>query len=106
MFVAWWEVGVLDDASVPLDVCGEPSRAGGVLGAFRRWGAGSGSAAISFSMIEELFGPTRHQARIEVEAQRRLARPVPAPTDPPDLPESDHDASARRFTGIVVIRRP
>jgi hypothetical protein len=95
---------VPDDLTVPLDTTGEPAGIGGVLGLFRRWGAGNGSAAISFSMIEELFGPTKHQARIEVEAQRRLARPVPAPTDPPDLPEPGPDA-AGRFNGTVVIRR-
>jgi hypothetical protein len=102
----WWAMP--DDLAVPLDTTGEPAGIGGVLGAFRRWGAGNGSAAIS-SMIEELFGPTKHQARIEVEAQRSLARPVPAPTDPPpDLPEPGAEAPDRRrgrFTGIVVIRR-
>jgi hypothetical protein len=59
-------------------------------------------------MVEELFGPTKHQARIEVEAQRRLARPVPAPTDPPDAPEPHPEAAGRRrgrFTGIFVIDR-
>jgi hypothetical protein len=101
--------GVPDDLTIPLDTTGEPAGTGGVLGVFRRWGAGNGSAAISFSMLEELFGPTKHQARIEVEAQRRLAQPVPAPTDPPDLAESDPAAPDRprgRFTGIVVVRRP
>jgi hypothetical protein len=108
VFVAGWEVAVPDDLAVPLDTTRELAGTGGVLGLFRRWGAGNGSAAISFAMIEELFGPTKHQARIEVEAQRSLARPVPAPTDPPDLPESRAEAPGRhrgRFAGIVVIRR-
>jgi hypothetical protein len=55
---------------------------------FRRWGTGRGSAAISFSMVEELFGPSRHEARVVQEAQRLAAEPVPAPGDPPDLPAS------------------
>jgi hypothetical protein len=100
---------VEEDLTVPVDATGGPSHTGGVLGAFRRWGTGSGSAAISFSMLEELFGPTKHQARIEVEAQRRLAQPVPAPTDPPELSEPDPDGSARprtRFSGTVRVRRP
>jgi hypothetical protein len=100
---------VEEDLTVPVDATGEPACTGGLLGLFRRWGAGNGSAAISLSVIEELFGPTRHQARIEVEAQRRLARPVPAPTDPPELPESDPEGPARprtRFTGTVVIPPP
>jgi len=100
---------VAEDLTVPVDATAEFSHTGGVLGLFRKWGAGSGSAAISFSLVEELFGPTRHQARIEVEAQRRLARPVPAPTDPPELSEPGPDGSAQprnRFTGTVVVRRP
>lgn len=108
VFVAAWEVAMPDDLAVPLDTTGEQTGTGGVLGVFRRWGAGNGSAAISFSMIEELFGPTKHQARIEIEAQRSLARPVPAPTNPPDLTESGAEAAGRRrgrFTGVVVIRR-
>jgi hypothetical protein len=96
---------VPDDLTVPLDPTGEPAGTGGVLGMFRRWDAGNGSAAISFSMVEELFGPTKHQARIEVEAQRRLARPVPVPTDPPDLPAPDPEATGQRFNGILVVRR-
>jgi len=101
-------VAMPNDLAVPRDTTGEPAGTGGVLGVIRRWGAGNGSAAISLSMVEEMFGPTKHQARIEVEAQRSLARPVPAPTDPPDLPESGAEAPGRRrgrFTGIVVIRR-
>ena len=85
-----------EDLTVPVDAAGVPSHTGGVLGLFRKWGAGSGSAAISFSLVEELFGPTKHQARIEVEAQRRLARPVPAPTDPPELP-----SPTRRLAGAA-----
>jgi hypothetical protein len=100
---------VEEDLTVPVDATGEPSRTGGVLGAFRRWGAGSGSAAISFSIFEELFGPAKHRARIEIEAQRRLAQPIAAPTDPPELSESDPAVQGRprgRFAGRVVVRRP
>jgi hypothetical protein len=102
-------VDVAEDLTVPLDAIGEPSQTGGLLGLFRKWGSGSGSAAISFSLVEELFGPTKHQARIEMEAQRRLAQPVPAPTDPPELSESDPATRSKpqgRFAGRVVVRRP
>jgi hypothetical protein len=37
-------------------------------------------------MVEELFGPSRHNARIVIEQQRSDARLAPAPADPPDLP--------------------
>ena len=59
-----------------------------VLQWLRRGARGSGSAAISFSIVEELFAPSRHQARVVMEAQQRAAEPVPAPADPPDLPPS------------------
>jgi hypothetical protein len=39
-------------------------------------------------MVEELFGPSRHDARVVQEAQQLVGEPVPAPSDPPDLPGS------------------
>lgn len=98
-----------DDLTVPLDATGEPAGTGRVFGAFRRWGAGKGRVALSLSVFEELYGPTRHQARIEVEEQRRLSQPSPAPTEPPELAEPAASAPGRRrgrFKGIVVVRRP
>ncbi|MGZ4595776.1 MAG: hypothetical protein ACXV3V_02520 [Actinomycetes bacterium] len=95
----------MEGLPVPSDATREPQYAGGVfcrLGRlFRRWGG------LSVPVIEELYGPSRHQARIEVEQQRRLAQPSPAPTDPPQLPEPGTRASGRprgRFTGVVVVR--
>ena len=93
------------DVPDPSAETGQPSRGGGVLGLLRRLGgAGRGSAAVSFSMVEELFGPTRHRARIEIEAQRSQAEPSPAPTDPPERPDQDPPA-AGRFRGRLVLRR-
>lgn len=73
----------------------EPPLAGGV---FRRcselvgrWGG------LSVPVIEEIYGPSRHQARIQVEEQRRVVQPSASPTDP--------GRSGRRFTGTVVLRR-
>jgi hypothetical protein len=99
---------VVEDLTFPLDATGEPAGTGRVFGAFRRWGAGKGRVAVSFSVFEELYGPTRHQARIEVEAQRRVGRPAPAPTDPPELPGGGPAAPGRprgRFSGTVVVPR-
>ena len=71
---------------------------------FRRLMLGTGSAGTSFSVFEEIFAPTRHQARIEIEAQTRAVKPAPAPTDPPEL-EPPGPGATRRFEGRVVIRR-
>ena len=96
---------MVEGLPVPSDATRESEYAGGVLcrlgRLFRRWGG------LSIPVIEELYGPSRHQARIEVEQQRRLARPSPAPTDPPEQPEPRPPASGRargRFTGFVVVR--
>ena len=72
---------------------------------FRRLMLGSGSVGTSFSVFEEIFAPTRHQARTEIQAQSRAVRPAPAPTDPPDL-EGPGPNPADRYQGRVVIRRP
>jgi hypothetical protein len=76
-------------------------------GVFRRLsGDTRGGAANAFSAIEELFGPARHEARIEIEAQRRIGRRAPAPGDPPHLvlaDDSDDAGPAPRFAGTVVF---
>jgi hypothetical protein len=54
----------------------EPLRDGGFR-RFRRLMLGSGSIGTSFSVFEEIFAPTRHQARIEILAQSRAVRPAP-----------------------------
>jgi len=74
---------------------------------FRQLVQGSGSAGTSFSVFEEIFAPTRHQARVEIQAQQRAVKPAPAPTDPPDLePPGPGGKAADRYQGRVVIRRP
>jgi hypothetical protein len=99
---------VVEDLAVPVDTTGEPAGTGRVFAAFRRWGAGSGGrVALSFSVFDELYGPNRHQARIEVEEQRRVGRPAPSPTGPPELPElgpATPDRLRERFQGTVVVR--
>lgn len=56
---------------------------------FRRLNFGKkGAVAVAFSAAEELWGPAKHDARIEVAAQHRVGRPAPAPSDPPDLTTS------------------
>jgi hypothetical protein len=82
-------------------------------GVFRRLsGDTKGSAANAFSAIEELFGPAKREARIEIEAQRRIGRRAPAPGDPPylilpddggDRTDGDDVADGARFAGTVVI---
>ncbi|HEX6937348.1 MAG TPA: hypothetical protein VF227_12580 [Actinomycetes bacterium] len=91
---------------VPSGAADEPPFTGGV---FRRWSELSRRlGGLSVPVIEELYGPSRHQARMEVEEQRRLAGPAPSPTDPPELPPPGRAAPGRtrsRFTGVVVVRR-
>lgn len=87
------------------DAAGGRPPTGGVFRLFRRWYAGKGRAALSFSLVEELFGPSRHEARIMMEEQQRVGRLAPAPTDPPELPEPDPAAVIRptgRSKQIVV----
>jgi hypothetical protein len=71
---------------------------------FRQLVLRSGSAGTSFSAFEEIFAPTRHQARIEIQAQSRLVKPAPAPTDPPEL-EPPGPGTNDRFQGRVVVHR-
>jgi hypothetical protein len=56
----------------------EPSRSG----VFRWLRNHFGSATPSVLLVEELFAPSRHQARMEIEAQPRVSLSAPAPTDP------------------------
>ena len=77
-------------------------------GVFRRLaGDTRGGAAHAFSAIEELFGPAKREARVEIEQQRRVGERAPAPGDPPNLVtnESDDD-DVPRFAGTVVIEAP
>ena len=73
-------------------------------GVFRRLAASAGSVGTSFSVFEEIYGPTKHEARIEVEAQRRIGKPAPAPADPPDLQPADGDPAGSRFSSRIVIQ--
>jgi len=84
----------------------EETPAGG--GVFRRLaGDTRGGAANAFTAIEELFGPAKREARIEIEQQRRVGKRAPAPGDPPTLvTNDDEDGDAPRFAGTVVIQAP
>lgn len=100
------EVEAVVEELVPSGAADEPPFTGGV---FRRWSELSRRlGGLSVPVIEELYGPSRHQARMEVEEQRRLAEPAPSPTDPPELPPAGPAAPGRtrsRFAGVVVVRR-
>lgn len=66
---------------------------------FRRLNFGKkGGVAVAFSVAEELWGPSKHDARVVVEAQQRVGAPAPAPADPPDLA-----ASLPSVQGISVV---
>ncbi len=88
----------------------EPPPSGGV---FRRIAPGRLGSAFAFSIFEEIYAPAHRQARDEIEEQRRVGRPAPAPTDPPDLPDPTVPGaqdpvpgrSRKHFGGRVVIRR-
>lgn len=88
----------------------EPPPAGGV---FRRIAPGRLGSAFAFSIFEEIYAPAHRQARDEIEEQRRVGRPAPAPTDPPDLPDPTVPGAQgtgtgrprKHFSGRVVIRR-
>lgn len=62
----------------------EPPLSGGVFRRLSkllgRWGG------VSVPVIEEVYGPTRHQARQQVQEQRQAAEPSPSPADPPADP--------------------
>jgi hypothetical protein len=91
-----------DDGPVSTRADLGPAPSGGV---FRRLAASRGAAAMSsFNVYEEVFAPTRHQARLEIEHQRRVGRPTAAPTDPPDLDRQGLGRPPSRFAGRVVLR--
>jgi hypothetical protein len=84
----------------------EPPPAGGV---FRRFAPGAGGFGNALGAVEEIFAPARHEARIQLEEQKRVGKLAPAPGDPPDLAEPEPARSARpgqRFKGTVKIPRP
>jgi hypothetical protein len=87
------------DATDPPDGTDEHSQGGGIM---RRLGAGTRGAAGAFSVVEQFFAPNAHDARRDLAEQRRIGRPAPAPTDPPDLAPGP----GGRFRGRIVIRRP
>jgi hypothetical protein len=73
-------------------------------GLFTRLNPGKGTAALSFSALEEIFAPSRHEARAEIEQQRRVGEPAPAPADPFEPPSNRQ--GPKRFHGTIVIRKP
>lgn len=77
----------------------EQPQGGGIM---RRLGAGTRGTAGVFSVFEQVFAPNAHDARRDLQEQRRIGRPAPAPTDPPDLSPTP----GGRFRGRIVIRRP
>jgi hypothetical protein len=74
-------------------------------GLFTRLGLGKKSGALSFSALEEIFAPSRHEARQEIEQQRRVGRPTAAPTDPLEPEPEPERPGSGRFSGTVVIRK-
>jgi hypothetical protein len=81
----------------------EPPPGGGVM---RRLSAGSTGMAGVFSIVDQVFAPTRDDARRELEEQHSAPAPAPAPTDPPALGPSGGPGASDRFRGRIVIRRP
>lgn len=76
-------------------------------GLMRRIAAGTkGVAPGAFSVLEEVFAPTHHKAREEIEEQRRVGRPAPSPSDPPRIEPAPGagDDPATRFHGRIVFR--
>jgi hypothetical protein len=78
----------------------EPNGSPGLL---RRMATHS-SGGHPFSVFEEIYAPTRHEANLLMEAQRLVGAPAPAPSDPPFLEPVGPEAAADRFRGRVVIR--
>jgi hypothetical protein len=50
----------------------------------RRLTPRAASGGAPFSVFEEIFAPTRHEANLLREAQDLVGAPAPAPTDPPN----------------------
>jgi hypothetical protein len=80
----------------------EPNGSPGLL---RRMATHS-SGGHPFSVFEEIYAPTRHEANLLMEVQRLVGAPAPAPGDPPFLEPVGPEATADRFRGRVVIRKP
>ncbi len=76
----------------------------------RRLSGGTRGMAGAFSALEQFYAPANARARQEIEEQRHIGRPAPAPTDPPDLdPVPDAPAGGPppvRFRGRITVRRP
>jgi hypothetical protein len=88
------------DDQVPTPDQAPPER-GGVMRRLSTKGAGFAGA---FSAIDQIYAPAHYDARQEIEEQRRVGKPAPAPTDPPDLKPASGTDPASRFRGRVVIR--
>jgi predicted enzyme related to lactoylglutathione lyase len=80
---------------------GERQRPAGVI----RWlTEGSRSAGTPFSVFEEIFAPTRHEANLLLEAQRLVGAPAPAPSDPPFLEPVGAEVNSDRYRGRGRMR--
>jgi hypothetical protein len=55
-----------------------------------------GTSSGVFSMMDEVFAPTRHEAQVEYDRQTSLPVPAPSPAD------DDHDL----LSGRVLIKVP
>jgi hypothetical protein len=91
-----------DDLAREYLALGQPERP---LGLIRRMAAGSTGGGTFFSVFEEIYAPTRHEANLAIEAQRLVGAPAPAPTDPPALEPVGRDGELGKFRGRVVIRK-
>jgi hypothetical protein len=56
-----------------------------------------------FGIVEEIFAPTRHESRIELERQAEMSAPSPESPD-----RDDHDAveTEARYAGRIRIEIP
>jgi hypothetical protein len=81
-----------------LEVMDHPPWSGsGLLGWLRRR-TGNGASA-SVAMIEELFGPHRHQGRQTIQEQRQAAAPTNAPGEPRRA-QANHRSRQDRDPGV------
>jgi len=69
----------------------------------RRLSAKGAGFAGAFSAIDQIWAPAHYDARQEIEEQRRVGTPAPAPTDPPGLKPVSGTDPASRFRGRIVI---
>ena len=89
------------DGQAPDPAPDQEQEQGGVM---RRLSAKGAGFAGAFSAIDQIYAPAHYDARQEIEEQRRVGTPAPAPTDPPDLKPASGTDPASRFRGTVVIR--